>query len=131
MRCARGRRCAAAAVELSLLLPMLVFFFAISFDFARVFFYSQTLANSARSGALYGSNLVTAASPYNSIQEAALAEAADLSPPPSVSSSNGVDSAGNPFVRVTVSWDFQTIASLPGVPGTVHLSRTTQMRVTQ
>jgi Flp pilus assembly protein TadG len=125
------KRRAAAAVELSLLLPMLVFFFVISFDFARIFFYSQTLANCARSGALYGSNLVTAVSPYNSIQEAALAEATDLSPAPSVSSTSGVDSAGNPFVRVTVSWDFQTIASLPGVPATIHLSRTVQMRVTQ
>jgi len=121
----------AAAVELSLLLPILVFFFVISFDFARIFFYSQTLANCARSGALYSSNLVNAVSPYNSVQEAALAEAGDLTPPPSVTSTNGFDSAGNPYVRVTVSWDFQTIASLPGVPATVHLSRTTQMRVTQ
>jgi Flp pilus assembly protein TadG len=131
MMCAGGKRRAAAAVELSLLLPLLVFFFVVSFDFARIFFYSQTLANCARSGALYGSNLVTAVSPYNSIQEAALAEASDLSPPPSVTSTTGVDAAGNPFVRVTVSWNFQTIANLPGVPGTAHLSRTTQMRVSQ
>lgn len=118
-----------AAVELAILLPFLVFLFVICFDFARVFYYSQTLTNCARNGAIYSSNLVTAQSPYSSVQEAALADAGNLSPAPTVTSTTGTDGAGNPYVRVTVAWQFQTIASPPGVPSTVNLSRTCQMRV--
>ena len=123
--CRRG----AAAVELALLLPFLMFVFVITIDFARVFYYSQTLANCARNGAVYSSNLVTAQSPYTSVEQAARADAANLSPQPTVTSSTGTDAAGNPFVKVTVTWDFHTIASFPGVPNTVNLSRSSQMRV--
>lgn len=119
----------AAVVELALLLPFLLFLFVVGVDFARVFYYSQTLATCARNGAIYGSNLVTATSPYTSLEQAALADATNLSPQPAVSSTTGTDTAGNPYVKVTVSWNFQTIASLPGVPSTVRLSRTAQMRV--
>jgi len=129
MRHRHGQRRAAAAVELALVLPFLLFLFIVCVDFARVFYYSQTLANCARNGALYGSNLVTAQSPYSSIEQAALADAANLSPQPTVTSTTGTDAAGDPYVRVTVAWDFHTIASLPSVPNTVPLQRTTQMRV--
>lgn len=131
MRHRPGQRRAAAAVELALVLPFLMFLFIVTVDFARVFYYSQTLANCARNGALYGSNLVTAQSPYTSIEQAALADATNLSPQPTVTSSTGTDTAGNPYVKVTVAWDFHTIASLPNVPSTVSLSRSSQMRVAQ
>jgi Flp pilus assembly protein TadG len=116
-------------VELALLLPFLMFLFVVCIDFGRVFYYSQTLANCARNGALQGSNLVTAQSPYTSIEQAALADAANLSPPPTVTSKTGTDTTGHPFVRVTVAWDFHTVASLPSVPNIVSLKRTCQMRV--
>jgi Flp pilus assembly protein TadG len=124
-------RVGAAVVELALVLPFLMFLFIVCVDFARVFYYSQTLANCARNGALYGSNLVTAQSPYTSIQQAALADASNLSPQPTVTSTTGADAAGDPYVRVTVAWDFHTIASLPNIPNTVSLSRSNQMRVAQ
>lgn len=118
-----------AAVELALLLPLLAFLFAIAVDFARIFYYSQIIENCARNGAICGSNLTSAQSPYSSIQDAALADAANLTPQPTVTSTNGTDAGGNPYVQVTVSWQFQSLTSLPGIPSTVNLSRTVQMRV--
>ena len=39
------------------------------------------------------------------------------------------DSAGNPFVAVTVSYPFKTIANFPGIPSSPTINRTVQMRV--
>src|SRR5262249_31515546 len=52
----RNARTAAMAVELAVLLPVLVFLFAVGVDFARVFYYQLTIENCARNGALFGSN---------------------------------------------------------------------------
>jgi Flp pilus assembly protein TadG len=123
------RRSGAAAVELAVLLPFIMFLFVISVDYGRVFYFSQTLENCARNGAIYGSNLTTAQSPYSSIQQAALADARNLSPQPTVTSATGKDASGNAYVQVTVAWQFKAITSYPGVPSTVNLSRTVQMRV--
>jgi Flp pilus assembly protein TadG len=122
-------RVGAASVELALLLPFIAFLFVISADFARVFYYSQVVENCARQGALYASDPKAPASNlYSDIPTAALADASDLSPQPTVTSATGTDSAGNGYVSVTVTWDFQSITGFPGVPSTVHLSRTVQMR---
>jgi Flp pilus assembly protein TadG len=75
-------RWGAAAVELAVLLPLLTFLFVITVDFARIFYYAQVIENCARNGAIYESNLTTAQSPYASLQNAALADAAGLSPQP-------------------------------------------------
>jgi Flp pilus assembly protein TadG len=120
----------AAAVELAVLLPFLAFMFVIAVDWARIFYYSVTITNYARQGALYGSDPFAAAqSPYTSIQQAALADGPALNPQPTVTSTNGVDESGNSYVAVTVTWPFSTLTNFPGVPGQVSLSRTVQMRV--
>ncbi len=98
-------------------------------DFARVFYYTQVVENCARNGAIYGSNLTTAQSPYASLPDAALADAPDLSPAPTVTSTTATDANGNPCIQVTVSWQFQTVTKYPGVPDTMTLTRTVQMRV--
>ena len=130
------RRCTsrsgAAAVELALLLPVLLFLFVAIIDFGRVFYYSQTVENAARAGALYLSDDdAVATSPYVNVTAASLADASNLNPQPTVVSSNGTDAAGNPYVRVTVSWSFHLIINYPGIPGTVSLARTVQMRKVQ
>jgi Flp pilus assembly protein TadG len=123
------RRRGTAAVELAVLLPFLVFVFVIGIDYARVFYHGLTLNNCARNGALYGSLNPTNAADSAGIQAAALVDATNLSPQPTVSSTTGTDAAGNPYVRVTVSYTFQTITQYVGVPNSVPLSRTVQMRV--
>jgi hypothetical protein len=45
-----------------------------------------------------------------------------------VTSTTGLDSAGHSYVSVTVTWPFQSITGMPGVPKNVTLSRTVQMR---
>jgi Flp pilus assembly protein TadG len=127
---ANHERKAAAAVELAVLLPVIVFLFVIAVDFARIFYYSQVIENCARQGALYASDpKAPAYNLYTSVQQAALADAPGLTPQPSVTSATGTDQAGNAYVTVTVTWQFQTITGFPGVPSNVNLTRTVQMRV--
>lgn len=114
------------------MLPFLTFLFVITVDFGRVFYYSQLIEDCARKGAIYACDSTLAAqSPYTSTQAAALADAGSLSPQPTVTSTNGTDSSGNPYVQVTVSWTFKTATAFPLIPNTINLSRTVQMRVAQ
>ena len=62
----------------------------------------------------------------------------DLRPAPTVSlplatnkTYTGTDAAGNPYVQVTVSWTFGTITGYVGIPKSVTLTRTVQMRQPQ
>ncbi len=117
----------AAVVELAVLLPLLIFLFVIAVDFARVYYVSLTLTNCARAGALYASDPATAAeSPFVSCQEAALADATNLSPQPTITQTSGIDSFGRQYVEVTAQSTFSTITSFPGVPN-VTLTRSVKM----
>jgi Flp pilus assembly protein TadG len=128
-RISRPRR-GAATVELAVLLPFLVFVFVLAVDWARVFYYSVIITNSARQGALYASDPTTQSqSPYASVSDAALADAGDIQPPPTVTTTSGVDSAGYSYVDVTVSWQFVTVTNYPFIGSSVQLSRTARARV--
>ena len=117
-----------AVVELAVLLPLLVFLFLVAIDFARVFYFSLTLTNCARAGALYACDPSTAhESPFASTAAAALAEATNLTPQPTVTSASGADTLGRRYVSVTVNYSFQTITGFPGIPTTVPLQRTVTM----
>jgi Flp pilus assembly protein TadG len=124
-----------ATIEFAILLPLLAFFFVVALDFARVFYYTTTLTNCARNGALYLSDpFVAAQSRYDSLEEATLADASNLNPAltaAQVTSTAGTDSEGHDYVEVTVSYQFQTLTSYPGVTGPIELSRTVRMRVAQ
>lgn len=123
-------RRAGTAVELALLLPLLGLLFLITVDFARLYYHYSIVTNCARNGALYGSDPTSASeSPYTNLSAAALADAPDLNPQPSVSSANGTDSSGNPYVEVTVAYPFTTISNYPGLPNPINLTRTVRMRV--
>src|SRR5262249_42769025 len=119
-----------AATELAMLLPFIAFMFVVEIDYSRIFYFSQILESCARNGAMYACDTsAQAQSPYTSTQNAALANATGLSPAPTVSSTTGTDGSGNNYVRVTVTWTFRTLTSFPGVPSSVNLSRTVQMRM--
>jgi Flp pilus assembly protein TadG len=119
-----------AAVELAVLLPLLAFMFVIAVDWARILYFSQVVENCARQGALYASDPKAPANNlYASVQAAALADASNLSPLPTVTSATGSDAAGNSYVTVTVTWTFRTITNFPGVPNLTNLTRTVQMRL--
>ena len=117
-------------MELALLLPFLAFIFVIAVDWARIFYYSQTVTNCARNGAIYCSDpFAMATSPYASVTQAALADAADLSPAPTVTSTSGTDASGSAYVEVTVSYNFQTLTNFPGVPATMIIARTAHVNL--
>lgn len=124
-----GRRRGAAAVELAVLLPVLGFLFVTGVDYARVFFHHVTITNCARNGAVYGSMDATHAADTAGIQAAALQDASNLSPAPTIVSSTGINGAGKPYVQVTVTYPFQTFASYPGFGTPVTITRTIEMRV--
>ncbi len=119
-----------AALELALVLPPLILVFMGCVDYARVFYASVTIANCSRNGALYASDPVFAATtPYTTLAQAATADASNLSSTPAVSSATGTDASGSNYVDVTVSYTFQTIATYPGIPGSIAISRTTRMPI--
>ncbi len=125
----QARRPGAAVVELAVLLPLFVFLFVIGVDFARVFYHSVTVTNAARSGALFASRDEVRAADTAGIENAVREDAKNLSPPPTVGSVRDLDALGHPCIKVTVTWTFKTVSLFPGVPNTVALSRTVQMRI--
>ncbi len=131
-RIARRWHRGAAAIEMALLLPPLAFLAVATVDFGRVFYATSTISNCARNGAFYASDpLYSSTSPYASIQQAALADAGNLTPTPTVTTASGTDTMGNAYESVTVTYQFSTIFTYPGIPSSSTISRTVQMRVAQ
>jgi Flp pilus assembly protein TadG len=143
-----GARRAAAAVEFAFLAPFLLFMFVIAVDWARIFYYSIAVRNCARNGALYLSQEQSArtttgsytdsglvnlyASSASPVTAAALADAHDLSPTPTVTSTTGSDTNGS-YVEVTVSYTFNTVTNFSlgdyVVPSSANVTRTVRMYV--
>jgi len=129
-RGARKRRWGAVVVEMAVLAPLLVFLFLVATDFARIFYVSLTLTNCARAGAIYASDpTLQAESPFASVQAAALADATNISPAPTITQANGVDANGRVYVEVTANHTFSTITGFPGIPHTMNLQRTVRLYV--
>jgi Flp pilus assembly protein TadG len=124
----RTSRRAAAVVELAILLPLLVFLIVVAVDFARVYKDTLTLTNCARSGALYGTESPARYLDDAKITAAALADANDLTPTPTVSIRRFTDTFGDKHLEVTTTWTFNTITNYPGIPSTITLRRSVQMR---
>ena|ERR1700730_2474989 len=129
-----------AAMELAVLAPFLFFIFLVVWDYSRIFYYAIIVENCARNGARWSSDPTyfngLYADPYTTVTAAALADSQGITPTPTVSSATGNDTNGDPYVRVTVTYQFTTVVdySIPGVfgiPKTTTLTRTVQMRVTQ
>jgi len=144
----RTARKGAQVAEFAILLPFLAFMFVIAVDWARIFFYSIAVTNCARNGALYMAqqqSAKTTSSPYTDsglvnlyfnspspVTAAALADAPDLTPTPTVTSTTGSDSYG-PYVEVTVSYTFQTVSNFSladfVVPASTNVTSTVRMYV--
>jgi hypothetical protein len=128
MRRRPAARPAMSSVELAVLLPFLAILFVIALDWSRVFYAAVIIDNCARNGAVYALDPYSGVkSPYNSIQEAALADAPNLSPAPTVTSASGTDANGRNYVDCTVKYTFQTLTNFPGVPNSTVLTRTVRI----
>jgi len=146
----RAARQGAQVVELALLLPFLAFMFVITVDWARIFYYSITVTNCARNGAMYMAcqqSARTTFSPYtdsglvnlyvnsaNPVNDAATADAPNLSPAPTVTTNTGSDTYG-PYVEVTVSYMFHSVTGFSvgsfSVPSSTNLTSTCRVYVCQ
>ena len=126
----RTRRGVAAA-EVAILLPFLVFTFAVAADFCRVFYATQTLQGCARTGALYASGTVwwdkSRATATEMAQQAAVADGVDLDPP--LTADDVTVTLDATAATVTVTHEFRTLLNCPGIPGTWTLTRSVRMNL--
>jgi Flp pilus assembly protein TadG len=124
------RRSGAAAVEMAVMLPFLLYLAMIGVDYGRIVYSLVTITNAARNAAMYQADPALAATlPYASAALAGQAEAANLSPAPSVSTASGTDASGNAYVEATVTYTFRGLSRYPGLPRSVTLRRTVRMPV--
>lgn len=147
-RSASGRRASgrprhgAVAAELALTLPMLLLLTLGCIDFGRFSYSYIALANAARAGAAYGSMRNYPASDpaawQAEIRAAALEEMQDQTgyDPDQIEVDVPTPTMGNGLVeanyqrrlRVTARIPFQTLVDWPGIPHTVNMIRTVEMR---
>jgi Flp pilus assembly protein TadG len=116
-------------VELGILVPILLVIVLGAVDFGRAYYSSQAVANGARTGAQYAAVSTANAGNLSGITSAALQETGTLTHSPTVTATTGTDSRGKSYVRVTVSYVFTTIVAWPGLPHSVAMTRTVQMRI--
>ena len=125
----RGRRAAAATVELAVLLPFLAFVFVVTIDFSRIFYCSLTVANCARNGAVYGSADAQHALDTAGIDAASRDDAGNLDSQ-QLSVTSATDSQVNPsYLDVTVTYPFSTITRYPWVPSQLTIQRKVRVSV--
>lgn len=116
-------------VELAIVLPFLALIFCITVDFARVYYYTQVITNCAQSGATFASHPDMAyASPYGSVEEAALASAEGIRPAPTVTSRVAKDQMDNEYAEVRVSYPFSLVGGLLR-PSVFTIERTARYRI--
>ena len=140
-------RPAAAAVEFAMLLPFLAFLFVIAVDYGRIIYYTVTIDNCVHNGAIFASQTFdnqnqqwvgnnqywqTPSGQISDVVKATLADGGSLSPAltaQNVTVTSGTDADGNAITTVTVNYTFQTVTQFPGVPSTVNIVRSCQMRI--
>jgi Flp pilus assembly protein TadG len=121
--CRRG----AAATEMAIFLPFLVLLFAVTLDFARLYFTTQTLDNSAFAAAMYASGTSWSKSASTQAVSAACAEGTSLSPP--LTAANVSVTQGTTTTTVTITYQCQQITPVFSATRTVTLVRTFTMNL--
>ena len=109
----RANRPGAAAMELAVLIPFLLFLFVGSVDLARFFYNSQVIAECARATAQFGSNPnLSEKTEYESAEEFGKVLIKDLLPPPKITISQGMDGSMNSFIEVEVQQQLQLVCPI-------------------
>ncbi len=121
------RRDGQALTELAIVLPLLIILVLGVVDFGRLFYAFQSVESAAAAGAQFGCLNTSNAGNTGAIQSNALAQATDITNLfPTVSSS-----VSGSNLSVTVSATFTTLINWPGMPHSVPLQRTVNMRILQ
>ncbi len=109
---------------------MLVFMLLATVDFARAYSANIEVNNAARAGAIFGSRSTSNANDASAVRDAALADSPSIfGETPTVSSSTATDADGYEQITVTVDYTFSVLSGFPGIPGSIDMSKTVQMRV--
>jgi Flp pilus assembly protein TadG len=121
------RRDGQALTELAIVLPLLIILVLGAVDFGRLFYAFQSVESAAAAGAQFGCLNAANAGNAAMIRSNALAQASDITNlfPTVTSTVNGSN------ISVTVSATFTTLITWPGMPHTVPLQRTVNMRILQ
>ncbi|HLJ92523.1 MAG TPA: TadE family protein [Gemmataceae bacterium] len=144
----KERRRGAAVVELAVPLPFLSFIFLAWVDFARIIYYTIVIDNCCHNASIFGSqtydnqnqqwigNVQYWQGPSSQMisteQAAADVDGTNLSPvltASNVSVTAGQDANGNAINTVTIKFTFTTITRFPGLPSSITIERTSQVRV--
>ena len=115
------------------MLPILCFLGVAMIDYGRCSYATVAITNCARNGALYASLSSTIPPPsFTTAQQTALqGELSYLTPAPTIAQpTSGTDASGNVYVRVSVSYTFQTLINYLGIANTLNLNRTFTMATT-
>ena len=131
-------------VELALTMPLLLLLLFGAGDLARAFYATVTLANAAGVGAMFGSRSIDAASDVTGITQAAQNDAQNLlgmtvtatkycqcPDGSSILCSETSCAAGarsRLYSSVTTQYLFRTLASYPGIPSQLLLTKRVTMR---
>jgi Flp pilus assembly protein TadG len=121
------RRRGAAATEMAIVLPFLVLMFAVTLDFARLYFTTQTLDNSAFAAAMYASGTSWSSSANDQAVSAACAEGTSLEPP--LTGANVTVTQDTSTTTVTITYQCQLITPVFSPTRTVTLVRTLTMNL--
>ena len=126
-----SRRRGQGLVEMALLAPMLVFILVATIDFARAYSAYIEVSNAARAGAIYGSRTSANAHNADAVSAAALADSPTIFGTAPVVSSDVTADDGDGYeqINVTVNYTFEVLTGFPGIPGSVNMSRSVDMRV--
>lgn len=129
LRSPKSIRRGVAAAELAIWLPFLMLLFAVAIDFCRIYATTQTVQNSAAAGVMVASGVswidTTTTTTADAAVQAAVAEGTSLSP--ALQASNVTVSSSGSSTQVTVTYDFALLTRLPGLPGTVTITRSVTM----
>jgi Flp pilus assembly protein TadG len=145
------RRRGSVLVEFAVMFPLMVLMALGTADFARVFYAGIAVASAAHAGVQYGSVSAGNAGDWTGMQQAAIDDAANQGltgvtavavnfcgcngSSTAVSCNDqgtcpgaGPKDAPNGYVRVTVSYTYNTLVNYPGIPSSMALVRSATMR---
>jgi Flp pilus assembly protein TadG len=141
-----GRRRGQAAVELAFSVPLLIVLLLVVVEAGRICLVAVALSGAARAGVQYGAQDLTTVSDVTGMQNAAKADAPNLTGMTAIATyycqcSDGSTSACLAtdcaashrlmYVKVNTSGTYTPIINWPGVPATTTLTSQAIMRVAQ
>ena len=127
-----AERRGSVAVEMAVLLPLLMFLAVVGVDYARIFSRAIVIESASRNACYWAAQHPDKSIDTVGIQTVAMRDLTEFTSggvTPTVTSQLYDGTDGFKHVKVTVTVNFSTITSYPGVPSSTTLSRTTDMRV--